>query len=179
MQGNRSVNFGGDSSVTACLPDYYGRSRVSNYEAGGGGRGDKGSVGQRGEYALESRVNKDPYGSIDTHVSIGLGLDLGGAVTTASNAALGSGGGGGGGSISTCTRENIDHMILTDFSVKPIVHQCRFCSYASSKKYNVQTHVMAHMNIKPFNCSFCSYKSAYKKDVVKHTFMKHGSEQII
>lgn len=72
-------------------------------------------------------------------------------------------------------KQDIEHMFRTDYSLKPVTHTCNLCSYTSMKKYNVQTHVMKHMNIKPFKCRYCGYRSTFKKDVIKHAFLKHHS----
>ncbi|XP_018023180.1 longitudinals lacking protein, isoforms H/M/V isoform X2 [Hyalella azteca] len=68
---------------------------------------------------------------------------------------------------------NVDNLYVTDTTARPAMHSCTLCPYTSFKKYNVKSHVMMHLNIKPFSCIYCSYRSVFKKDVLKHTRMRH------
>lgn len=47
-------------------------------------------------------------------------------------------------------------------------HKCHLCSYETSRKNNLTTHLKTHTDIRPFACTQCD-----KKYFNKHSLMKH------
>ena len=73
------------------------------------------------------------------------------------------------------TQPNTDSY-LSNYSVQPVCHTCKICSYQTPRKSDIQKHVRIHTNDKPFSCNLCTYKSNFKNDVLRHVKSRHSTE---
>lgn len=51
---------------------------------------------------------------------------------------------------------------------------CRFCNYASSRKYNLQLHLYTHTGEKPFKCNLCETNFIQKSNLKTHIWKHHS-----
>ncbi|KAI1703566.1 zinc-finger double domain-containing protein [Ditylenchus destructor] len=65
------------------------------------------------------------------------------------------------------------HM-RTDTAERPF--KCKKCSYAATKRFNLNRHERTHSGEKPYKCGFCKYKAAHKSHLTNHIRIHTGEK---
>ncbi|XP_064092604.1 zinc finger and BTB domain-containing protein 7B-like isoform X15 [Macrobrachium nipponense] len=56
------------------------------------------------------------------------------------------------------------------------LHHCKYCSYSSLKKFNLDNHMRKHTGEKPFSCPHCPYSSGTKETLKRHIYVHTGEK---